>query len=141
MAEQAEAEPCLRDQQPYKAAVERDLRWLGAAMIKHYKGDDSDLRLLMAPSERAFQGMTVDDYAAEALGWLQTASHPTIVFGFANHGYVDGVNFHTDCARALVVSHLNRGNVHLPTSEVYLGVSKAHPRHVPFVVHRALSSA
>jgi hypothetical protein len=70
-----------------------------------------------------------------------SANHRTIVFGFANHGYVDGVNFHTDCARALVVSHLNRGNVHLPASEVYLGATKAHPRHIPFVVRRAKSSS
>jgi hypothetical protein len=78
MAEQAEADPSLRDQQPYKAAVEKDLRWLGAAMIKHYKGDDSDLHLLMRASERAFRGMTAEDYAADALAWLQTASHPTL---------------------------------------------------------------
>jgi phosphoserine phosphatase len=47
-------------------------------MVKHYKGDDADLHLLMSASERAFQGMTVEDYAAEALGWLQIASHPTL---------------------------------------------------------------
>jgi hypothetical protein len=38
-------------------------------------------------------------------------------------------------ARALVVSHLNRGNLHLPASDSYLGATKAHPRQIPFVVH------
>ena len=36
-----------RTQQPYKAAYENDLHWMGAAMVKHYQGDDSDLKLLM----------------------------------------------------------------------------------------------
>ena len=48
MAELAEADPSLKDRQPYKAAVERDYHWLGAAMVKHYHGDDADLGLLMA---------------------------------------------------------------------------------------------
>ena len=41
MAELAEADEKLRQQQPYKAAVERDYHWLGEAMVKHYRGDDS----------------------------------------------------------------------------------------------------
>lgn len=69
-----------------------------------------------------------------------SASHRTIVFGFANHGYVDGINFHTDCASRLLLSHLNRGSAHLPASEVYLGEHKVHPRHIPFVVHRRVSA-
>ena len=48
MAELAQADSSLRDRQPYRAAVERDYRWLGEAMVKHYHGDDADLRLLMA---------------------------------------------------------------------------------------------
>ena len=44
MAELAEADPSLAGRQPYKAAVERDYRWLGEAMVKHYHGDDADLR-------------------------------------------------------------------------------------------------
>lgn len=70
-----------------------------------------------------------------------SASHRTLVFGFANHGFVDGVNFHTDCAATLTVSHLNRGSSRLPTSEVYLGVHKLHPHHIPFTVHRRLTSS
>ena len=32
----AEADPSLQDQQPWKAAFEKDMKWLGAAMVKHY---------------------------------------------------------------------------------------------------------
>ena len=46
--EMAEADPSLREQQPYKASYEQDFAWLGAAMVKHYHGDDSDMRLLAA---------------------------------------------------------------------------------------------
>ena len=45
LAAMAEADPSLRERQPWKAAYERDSPgW--AAIIKHYHGDDSDLQLL-----------------------------------------------------------------------------------------------
>src|ERR1035438_9951651 len=65
-----------------------------------------------------------------------SADHRTMVFVLSDYGYVDGVNFHTDCAAALTVSHLNMGNTVLPTANVYLGGHKAHPSHIPFTVHR-----
>ena len=46
LAEQAEADPSLRDKQPYKAAVDGDLDWLGDAVTKHYQGDDADFKVL-----------------------------------------------------------------------------------------------
>ncbi len=78
MAAQASQDPSLKSRQPYKAAVERDYGWLGQAMVKHYHGDDTDLRLLMGAVESAFEGMGVEAYSAEILGWLQQASHPTL---------------------------------------------------------------
>ena len=78
MAEQATADPELATRQPYKAAVEHDLRWLGAAMVKHYEGDDADLGLLMDAVSKAFEGMSVEAYAAEIDEWLETATHPTL---------------------------------------------------------------
>jgi hypothetical protein len=65
-----------------------------------------------------------------------SASHRVIAFAFGNHGHIDGINFHTDCAQRLTVSHLRAGLHRLPTDRVYLGVTKAHPAHIPFVVHR-----
>ena len=41
LAQLAEDDAALRDRQPYKASREHDLRWMGAAMIKHYHGDDA----------------------------------------------------------------------------------------------------
>jgi phosphoserine phosphatase len=78
MAELAETGPSLAGQQPYKAAVERDYHWLGEAMVKHYHGDDEDMRLLMAAVETAFGGMTVDAFSGEVTDWLRSASHPQL---------------------------------------------------------------
>ena len=39
--EQAEADPALREKQPYQAAYTGDLKWLGDAVTKHYQGDDT----------------------------------------------------------------------------------------------------
>jgi hypothetical protein len=65
-----------------------------------------------------------------------SANHRSLVFVFANYGHIDGVNFHTDCAASITVSHLNIGSAKLPTDRVYLGATKAHPAHIPFTVHR-----
>jgi phosphoglycolate phosphatase-like HAD superfamily hydrolase len=78
MAEQAASDPSLKDRQPYRAAVGKDYRWLGAALVKHYHGDDTDLRTLKDAVEAAFDGMGVDAYAAEVSAWLASASHPTL---------------------------------------------------------------
>ena len=65
-----------------------------------------------------------------------SANHKSFTFVFSNYGRIDGVNFHTDCASSITVSHLNRGSKTLPTDAVYLGATKAHPDRIPFTVHR-----
>ena len=88
MAELAEADSSLKDHQPYKAAAERDYRWLGEAMVKHYHGDDADLGLLMAAVQTAFGGMTVEDFGQEVTTWLQAASHPVLGRPYLSCAYV-----------------------------------------------------
>jgi hypothetical protein len=78
MAERAASDPSLKDRQPYRAAVEGDYRWLGEAVVKHYHGDDADLRALKGAVETAFDGMGVEAFAAEVSGWLGSASHPLL---------------------------------------------------------------
>jgi phosphoserine phosphatase len=77
-AAMAEADASLRDQQPWKAAHERDLGWLGAAMVKHYHGDDSDLALLLTAVPQAFAGLTVEAYADEVDAFFRAADHPQL---------------------------------------------------------------
>jgi phosphoglycolate phosphatase-like HAD superfamily hydrolase len=78
MAELAGQDPSLAEGQPYRAAVERDFRWLDQAIVKHYHGDDADLGLLMGAVESAFEGMEVEAFGAEVMEWLTTASHPVL---------------------------------------------------------------
>jgi hypothetical protein len=70
MAELAGQDPSLAERQPYRAAVERDFRWLDQAIVKHYHGDDADLGLLMGAVESAFEGMEVEAFGAEVMEWL-----------------------------------------------------------------------
>jgi hypothetical protein len=43
--------------EPYKAAHEGDLGWLGRGMVKHYQGDDGDLQLLIAAMSEGAAGV------------------------------------------------------------------------------------
>jgi phosphoserine phosphatase len=86
-AAMAEHDRSLRSRQPFKAAYEQDFGWLGAAMSKHYEGDDSDLRLVMGAVGEAFGGMSVEDYAAEVGTFFAEARHPTLGRMYRDCGY------------------------------------------------------
>jgi phosphoserine phosphatase len=88
MTEQAAGDPALKDRQPYRAALDKDYRWLGEAVVKHYHGDDTGLRALKGAVEAAFDGMSVDAFAAEVSGWLAGASHPLLHRPYLACGYV-----------------------------------------------------
>ena len=66
-----------------------------------------------------------------------TGDHRSIVFAFADYGHVDGIDFTTDCATRVTLSHLNVGNRALPAVRVQLGAHERHPGRVPFTVTRA----
>lgn len=85
--EMAADDPSLRTQQPWKAAVERDYAWFGNAITKHYRGDDSDLPAMMAGLMRAFEGATVEEYAARAGAFLRSRQHPTLERAYLDCGY------------------------------------------------------
>ncbi len=74
----AEQDPTLRERQPWKAAYNKDYAWLGGAMVKHYQGDDSDVKLLIGSFQLAFGGMSVEAYEAEVERFLASATHPTL---------------------------------------------------------------
>ncbi len=86
--EMTQHDPALRDQQPWKAAVERDYAWLGGVIDKHYAGDDSDLPVVMKGLLTAFQGVTTEDFAGRAGDFLRTQSHPTLKRPYRSCGYL-----------------------------------------------------
>jgi hypothetical protein len=87
LSEMADADPSLREKQPWKAARERDYHWLGEVITKHYHGDDTDVRVLMAGMLQAFAGMSVEDYSGAADSFLRGGKHPTLDRAFHACGY------------------------------------------------------
>ena len=87
MAAMAEADPSLQDQQPWKAAFEKDMKWLGAAMVKHYHGDDTDLGLLMGAVPRTIADLSIDDYQREVTAFFEKAEHPVLKRPYRSCGY------------------------------------------------------
>src|SRR3954447_492632 len=85
--EQAKAHPSLRDQQPYKAAYTGDLQWLGDAVTKHYQGDDTDLKPLVAAILTSQNEITVDELAGRFNAFFAEAKHPTLGRPYTSCGY------------------------------------------------------
>lgn len=83
----AQADPSLRDKQPWKAAVERDYHFLAGAFDKHYEGDDSDLKPIMAGVIHAFAGADVEEYGRQAAAFIRDDLHPTLKRPFRTVGF------------------------------------------------------
>src|SRR3954469_21755873 len=71
LAEMAEADPDLRDRQPWKAAHERDAAWLGSVMTDHYAGDDTNVKTLLGGILAAYAGMSVEDFETSSDAFLR----------------------------------------------------------------------
>jgi hypothetical protein len=78
LASKADQDPALRERQPWNAAHENDHKWLGEAIVKHYRGDNSDLNLIVNGVQQTFGGMNVEDFEAQAKAFLYSANHPTL---------------------------------------------------------------
>jgi hypothetical protein len=85
--EQADADPSLRDRQPYKAAYSGDLKWLGDTVTKHYQGDDTDLKPLVAAILTAYHEITVEEQARLINAFFADAKHPTLGRPYTACGY------------------------------------------------------
>jgi phosphoserine phosphatase len=88
LAAMAEADASLRGRQPWKAAHEHDYAWLGDVITKHYAGDDTDVKVLIAGILQAFAGISVHDYEAAATAFLRKAPHPTLGRTLRECGYL-----------------------------------------------------
>lgn len=84
----AEAEPDLRERQPWKAAYQRDYGWFGQVMAEHYAGDDTNVHTLAAGVLAAHGGVSVEDFEEQAVAFLHSARHPTLGLGYLDTAYV-----------------------------------------------------
>jgi phosphoserine phosphatase len=87
LVQMADAQPELRERQPWKAAHERDYGWLRALMAEHYAGDDTNVRSLAAGILAAYAGITVDDFEQQSDAFLRSAQHPTLGRGYLKCAY------------------------------------------------------
>ena len=87
LAEMAEADPTLRDQQPWKAAHVRDYSWLARVVAEHYAGDDTNVKTLGAGLLAAFANISVEEFEADADAFLHSARHPTLDRGYLECAY------------------------------------------------------
>src|SRR3954465_8688945 len=87
LVEMAEADPALRERQPWKAAHERGYGWLSALMEEHYAGDDSNVMVLAAGILAAYDGISVEDFESQADAFLRNTKHPTLGCGYLETAY------------------------------------------------------
>src|SRR3954447_24071586 len=76
--EMAEADPALRDHQPWKAAREQDAAWFETVMTEHYAGDDHNVKTLAGGVLAAYAGVSVEDFEERADAFLRDTRHPTL---------------------------------------------------------------
>jgi hypothetical protein len=61
----------------------------------------------------------------------------SVSFFFKNRGYIDGLNFYTQCAPSLSFGFQSDGKTS-PSSRIVIGKDATHPPSNPFVISRAL---
>jgi phosphoserine phosphatase len=83
----AEAQSELRGRQPWQAAYERDYGWFGQLMVEHYAGDDTNVRTLAEGILAAYEGISVEDFEAQADAFLRSEQHPTLGRGYLETAY------------------------------------------------------
>lgn len=87
MAHQAAADPELASRQPYLAAASGDLSWFGDAVTAHYRGDDSQMKVLAGGILSAYAGLTVEEHAQHVKKFFTEARHPTLHRPYTACGY------------------------------------------------------
>lgn len=85
--EMAKQNKALGDQQPWKAAVEKDMAWFSSVITKHYGGDDSEMPTLAKGVLSAFAGLTTDEFAQSVDAFFKTAAHPRLKRLYRDCGY------------------------------------------------------
>lgn len=87
-AKMAAADPSLASRQPYSSVISGDFKWLGAAIDKHYAGDDSDLKILIEAVIASSSGVEVGAYAAEVRHFMESTLHPSLKRPYPETAYV-----------------------------------------------------
>jgi phosphoglycolate phosphatase-like HAD superfamily hydrolase len=92
LAEMAEAQPELRERQPWKAAYENDSSWFQKVVTAHYAGDDSGIPTFAAGVLGAYSGFSVEDFESSSARFLTGGQHPTLGRPFVDCAYTPMVD-------------------------------------------------
>ena len=87
LAAMADQDPALRERQPWKAAYEKDYAWLNGVIVKHYHGDESDVKVLLGGVLKAFEGITIEAFEQQSGAFLRNEQHPTLHRPYLACGY------------------------------------------------------
>jgi phosphoserine phosphatase len=129
LAAMAQAEPALRERQPWKAAVENDGDWFRAVLLAHYAGDDSGIPALAAGVLGAYAGVSVEDFDAQAGEFLTTKQHPTLGRAFVDCTYVPMLELLTYLSANGFANYIVSGggrDFMRPISQAVYGIPREH---------------
>jgi phosphoglycolate phosphatase-like HAD superfamily hydrolase len=87
LASMAEKESSLRKQQPWKAAFEKDTAWFSDTVVAHYKGDDSNLKVLIGGVLKSFDKMTVAEFAKMSADFMHKEKNPSLGVSYMKVGF------------------------------------------------------
>jgi phosphoglycolate phosphatase-like HAD superfamily hydrolase len=87
LAAMAEKDPSLRKQQPWKAAAEKDTGWFSDTVVAHYKGDDSNLKVLIGGILKSFDKMTVDEFTKMSADFMHKEKNPSLGVSYMEVGF------------------------------------------------------
>jgi phosphoglycolate phosphatase-like HAD superfamily hydrolase len=87
LGEMADADPALRDQQPWQAAREQDAAWLTSVIVDHYAGDDRKVKTMLAGILAAYDGMSVEEFEQRAVDFFRTTTHPVLATSYLQTTY------------------------------------------------------
>ena len=125
--EMAQADPALRERQPWKAASENDHAWFSTVMKEHYAGDDHNVKTMAGGVLAAYAGVSVEDFETRADTFLRGTQHPTLGRAYLECAYAPMVEL-LDLLAAngfanYIVSGGGRDFMRPITQEVY-GISR-----------------
>jgi phosphoglycolate phosphatase-like HAD superfamily hydrolase len=123
LVEMAHQNDGLRGRQPWKAAVEKDYGWLGAALDEHYNGDDTKAMILAAGVLAAYEGSSIEEFEARSDAFLRSTQHPTLGRSYLQTTYAPMVELlsylETSGFSNYVVSGGGRDFIRPVTQELY----------------------
>jgi len=87
LAAMAEKDPSLRKQQPWQAAYTKDTGWFSDTVVAHYKGDDSNLKVLIGGVLKAFGNMTVEAFEKMSADFMHKEKNPSLGVSYMEVGF------------------------------------------------------